>query len=467
MFKSSIYIQRRKTLQKNVGSGIILILGNYEASMNYGANTYAFRQDSNFLYYCGIDLPGFAAVLDVDENKETIFGNDFEMDDIVWMGPQPKVKDLAKQVGIKNTGTLPALSEAIASAIKNGRTVHYLPQYRHKNISWLSELTSVNQNAINNFTSPKLTKAVIEQRSVKSKEEVGEIEYALDIAFEMQTYAMRFTRPDIYERDIAGAIEGIALSMGKGLSFSSIFSVHGETLHNHSYENIMKKGQLVVNDSGAESLLHYASDITRTFPVDGKFTAKQKEIYEIVLKAQMDSIKAIKPGKKYKDIHLLAAKVIVKGLKEVGLMKGDVNQAVKEGAHALFFPHGLGHMMGLDVHDLEGLGENLVGYNKKITRSDQFGLAYLRLAKELEPGFVLTVEPGIYFIPQLIDMWKAENKFSQFINYNKLEEYRHFGGIRIEDDVLVEKTGNRVLGRKEIPKKITDVEEICNSVKRL
>ena len=328
-------------------------------------------------------------------------------------------------------------------------------------------MTSVNQNAINNFTSPKLTKAVIEQRSVKSKEEVGEIEYALDIAFEMQTYAMRFTRPDIYERDIAGAIEGIALSMGKGLSFSSIFSVHGETLHNHSYENIMKKGQLVVNDSGAESLLHYASDITRTFPVDGKFTSKQKEIYEIVLKAQMDSIKAIKPGKKYKDIHLLAAKVIVKGLKEVGLMKGDVNQAVKEGAHALFFPHGLGHMMGLDVHDLEGLGENLVGYNKKITRSDQFGLAYLRLAKELEPGFVLTVEPGIYFIPQLIDMWKAENKFSQFINYNKLEEYRHFGGIRIEDDVLVEKTGNRVLGRKEIPKKITDVEEICNSVKRL
>ena len=465
MFNPKIYSQRRKTLQKKVGSGLILIPGNYESPFNYTDNVYSFRQDSAFLYYWGIDLPGFAAILDVDENREVIYGNDFEMDDIVWMGPQPKVKDLAKQVGVKHTGTLSDLSIAISSAIQNGRNIHYLPQYRYKNISWLSELIGINHNALNNFTSRKLTKAVIEQRSIKSKEEIEEIEYALDISYEMQTYAMRFTRPDIYERDIAGAIEGIALSLGKGLSFSSIFSIHGETLHNHSYDNLMKKGQLVVNDSGAESLLHYASDITRTFPVDGKFTSKQKEIYEIVLKAQMDSIKAIKPGKKYKDIHLHAAKVIAGGLKRVGIMKGDINQAVKEGAHALFFPHGLGHMMGLDVHDLEGLGENLVGYNKKIERSDQFGLAYLRLAKELEPGFVLTVEPGIYFIPQLIDMWKAENKFSQFINYNKLEEYRNFGGIRIEDDVLVEKAGHRVLGKKEIPKQVDDVEEICNSIK--
>ncbi len=465
MFNSSIYIQRRKTLKKKVGSGLILFLGNHEATMNYGANTYAFRQDSAFLYYWGIDLPGFAAVLDVDENKEVIFGNDFEMDDIVWMGPQPKVKDLAKQSGIKQTAKLSELAGVVSTAIKNKREVHFLPQYRHKNISWLSELSGINQSAVNNFSSIKLAKAVIEQRSIKAKEEIEEIEFAMDIAYEMQTYAMRFTRPDIYERDIAGAIEGIALSLGRGLSFTSIFSVHGETLHNHSYDNLMKKGQLVVNDSGAESLLHYASDITRTFPVDGKFTDKQKEIYEIVLKAQMDSIKAIKPGKKYKDVHLHTAKVIAKGLKDAGIMKGDVNQAVKEGAHALFFPHGLGHMMGLDVHDLEGLGEDLVGYDKKNERSNQFGLAYLRLAKPLVPGFVLTVEPGIYFIPQLIDMWKAENKFSHFINYNKLEEYRHFGGIRIEDDVLVEKNGHRVLGKKEIPKKVADVEEMCNSIK--
>ncbi len=465
MFNSKIYSQRRKTLQKKVGSGLILIPGNFESPLNYTDNVYSFRQDSAFLYYFGIDLPGFAAIVDVDENKEIIYGNDFEMDDIVWMGPQPKVKDLAKQVGIKQTGTFSDLSNAITTAIKGGRKIHYLPQYRHKNILWFSELMGINPNAVNNYASGKLARSVIEQRSVKAKEEIEEIEFAMDIAYEMQTYAMRFTRPDIYERDIAGAIEGIALSMGKGLSFSSIFSIHGETLHNHSYDNLMKKGQLVVNDSGAESLLHYASDITRTFPVDGKFTTMQKEIYEIVLKAQMDSIKAIKPGKKYKDIHLHAAKVIAGGLKDLGLMKGDINQAVKEGAHALFFPHGLGHMMGLDVHDLEGLGENLVGYNNKIERSDQFGLAYLRLAKELEPGFVLTVEPGIYFIPQLIDMWQAENKFSKFINYKKLEEYRHFGGIRIEDDVLVEKNGQRVLGKKEIPKKVEDVEEMCNSIK--
>ncbi len=466
MFNSRIYTQRRKTLQKKVGSGLILFLGNDESSFNYSANTYSFRQDSAFLYYWGIDLPGFAALLDVDENKEVIYGNDFEMDDIVWMGSQPKVKDLAKQVGVKQTGNLSALSSTIAAAIKGGRVIHYLPQYRHKNISWLSALTGINQSAINNFTSRKLTKAVIEQRSIKVKEEIEEIEFAMDIAYEMQTYAMRFTRPDIYERDIAGAIAGIASSMGKGISFPIIFSVHGETLHNHHHENLMKKGQLVVNDSGAESLLHYASDITRTFPVDGKFTDKQKEIYEIVLKTQMDSIKAIKPGKKYKDIHLHAAKIIAEGLKNAGIMKGDTNQAVKEGAHALFLPHGLGHMMGLDVHDLEGLGENLVGYDKKTERSDQFGLAYLRLAKELQPGFVLTVEPGIYFIPQLIDMWKAENKFPQFINYNKLEEYRNFGGIRIEDDVLVEKNGHRVLGKNEIPKKVEDVEKMCNSVMR-
>ncbi len=465
MFNSKTYIQRRKALQKKVGSGLILFLGNHETPMNYEGNTYSFRQDSSFLYYWGIDLPGFAAVIDADENKETLYGNDFAMDDIVWMGPQPKVNDLAKQAGVKQTASLNKLSEKINEAISNGRAVHYLPQYKHKNILWMEELTGINHAAVNKYVSPKLTKAVIEQRSIKSSEEVAEIEFALDISYEMQTYAMRFTRPDIYERDIAGAIAGIASSMGQGISFPIIFSIHGETLHNHYHENLMKKGQLVVNDSGAESLLHYASDITRTFPVDGKFTSKQKEIYEIVLKAQMDSIKEIKPGKKYKDVHLKAAKIIANGLKDLGLMKGDINQAVKDGAHALFFPHGLGHMMGLDVHDLEGLGENLVGYTKKLQRSDQFGLAYLRLAKELEPGFVLTVEPGIYFIPELIDMWKLENKLSQYINFKKVDEYRDFGGIRIEDDVLVEKNGNKVLGKKEIPKKVEDVEEICNSIK--
>jgi Xaa-Pro aminopeptidase len=298
---------------------------------------------------------------------------------------------------------------------------------------------------------------------VKSEEEIKEIEDAVDIATKMHVAAMKMIKPGIYEKKIAGMIEGIALSLGYGLSFRPIVSIHGETLHNHYYDNLTEDGQLLVNDSGAESKLHYASDITRTMPVGGKFTQKQKEIYSIVLKAEMNAIEAVKPRMNFRDIHLQAAFDIVSGLNEIGLMHGNPEDAVNYGAHTLFFPHGLGHMLGLDVHDMEGLGEDYVGYDESVQRSDEFGLKYLRLAKTLQPGYVFTIEPGIYFIPELIDMWKEENKFGEFINYDMVLGYKDFGGIRIEDDILVTEDGYRILGSNPIPKSIEEVEALASS----
>ncbi len=459
MFDSATYTKRRQLLRKNVKSGIIIFPGNEESPMNYNANMYAFRQDSTFLYYFGIDQANLIGVIDCDENKDYLFGDDFTVEDIVWMGPQKSIKEKAVMAGVKNSKPLSALQEIVDAAIAGSRAVHYLPQYRWNNILMISTLLGIKHEFVKRYCSVKLLESVVAQRSVKSSEELKEIEYALDIAYEMHTYAMRVSRPGMYEREIAGAIEGIALSIGKGVSFPVIFSINGQTLHNHYHDNKLKDGDLVVNDSGAQSLLYYASDITRSFPAGKKFTQRQKEIYSIVLKSQMEAIKMIKPGVRFKDVHLHAAKVITTGLRELGLMKGSVNEAVNAGAHALFFPHGLGHMLGLDVHDMEGLGENFVGYSKEVKRSDQFGLAYLRLARPLQPGFVFTVEPGIYFIPELIDKWKAEKKHTKFINYEKVERYKNFGGIRIEDNIVVDKRGHRVLG-KPIPKTIDDVEAL-------
>jgi len=461
MFNQKTYIQRREQLKKKIKNGLILFLGNNEAPMNYTDNTYRYRQDSTFLYYFGIDVPTLGALIDLDENKEIIFGNDFTVNDIVWMGPQPTIKQLAIKCGINNTQTLNDLESIIKKAVSQGRKIHFIPQYRYDNMLKMQSLLGIDANRINEYASPELIIAVAGQRSIKSSEEIKEIEKAVNIAYEMHVAAMRFTKPGMVEREIAGFIEGLSLSLGSGLSFPPIFSRHGETLHNHHYGNVLKDGDIAVNDSGAESTLHYASDITRTIPVSGKFTQKQKEIYQIVLDANMTAINSIKPGITYKSIHLKSAKVIAEGLKALGLMKGDINRAVKEGAHALFFPHGLGHLLGLDVHDMENLGEKYTGYNEEILRSTQFGLRSLRFAKPLVKGLVLTVEPGIYFIPQLIDQWKVENKFEEYINYQKVELYRTFGGIRIEDDILVTTSGCKVLG-KPIPKTIEDVELVAS-----
>lgn len=461
MFAPKIYVRRREVLKQSVGSGILLFLGNEESSMNYGANVYRFRQDSTFLYYWGLDYASLAALIDIDNRKEMIFGNDPTVDEIVWTGPQILIKDKAAKAGVTETLPVGKLGEVLNVAIKQGRKIHFVRQYRPENILRIQELLGIPAQQVNESASVDLTRAVVAQRSVKSLEEIKEIEHAVDLTREMQLLAMRMIKPGLVEREIAGAMEGLALSKGGSLSFPVIFSIHGETLHNPYHENKMKSGNIVVNDCGAESALHYAGDLTRTLPVSGKFTQKQKEIYQIVLDAQKKAIAMVAPGIPYKDVHRTSCMALASGLKDLGLMKGNIDEAVEAGAHAMFFQCGTGHMMGLDVHDMENLGEEFVGYDDRTQRSMQFGLCYLRLAKPLQPGFVVTVEPGIYFIPALFDSWKAEKKFDQFLNYSVIAKYMDFGGVRIEDDLLVLPKGNRILGKK-LAKSISEIESACS-----
>ena len=462
MFSEKIYLERRRQLKTRMGAGVLFFPGNDETAMNYAANTFHFRQDSTFLYYFGIDEPNLSAVIDCESGEDILFADEFEMEDIIWMGRMETFGEKARKAGIRKilpAGDLNPYLEKVRSA---GRAIHYLPPYRYSLMVKMQDFLGIGMPDLKDKASPDLIRAVVEQRSVKSDEEIAEIEKALDTTYIMHTAAMRLARPGMVEQKVAGHIEGIALSGGGGVSFPVILSVNVQILHNHRHGNIMKDGDLLVNDSGAESNMHYAADITRTFPVNGRFSARQREIYEIVLKSQLEAINSIKPGIRYKEIHLKSARIIAAGLKDLGLMKGDPEEAVALGAHALFFPHGLGHMMGLDVHDMENLGEDYVGYDDRVQRSEQFGLAYLRLARRLQPGFVLTVEPGLYFIPELIAQWKSEKKFPEFINYEKVDHYLDFSGVRIEDDVLVTETAARVLG-KPIPKTIAEVEAMCQS----
>ena len=441
-------------------TGIALFPGNSEAPMNYPANTYHFRQDSDFLYFFGLDLPGFTGIMDFDSGKDRIFANDYDMDDIIWMGPQPTVKELALRCGVGETVPLAKLQETVNDAFSKKRKIHFLPPYRGESKMTLGSLLKENPCQMKTSSSLDLIKAVISMRSVKEEVEIAEIEKAVDIAWEMHVTAMKMCKPGIKEQDIFGTIEGIALSKGGGTSFPIILSVDGQKLHNHSHMNVLKKGKMMVTDAGAETNLHYASDITRTTPVGGKFSQQQKEIYEIVLKANTEAINGARSGVSNRDIHYLACNIIATGLKDLGLMKGDVNEAVAAVAHALFMPHGIGHMLGLDVHDMEALGENYIGYNDDIKRSDQFGTAFLRFALPYKPGHVFTVEPGCYFIPELISLWKSEGKFKDFINYSKIDSFLPIGGIRIEDNVLITEKGHKVLG-KPIPKTVKEVESIC------
>ena len=457
MFETKTYIERRNRLKTQLGSGIVLLPGNEESPMNYPDNPFHFRQDSSFLYFFGLDFPGFSAIIDIDNNQEIIFGYDFTVDDIVWMGPQPSLTERAKSVGVANAESLQKLTERIGEAIAAGRKIHYLPQYRADILNKISALTGIQNSFVNSYASKELINAVREQRLIKSDEEVAEITKALDISSEMYDLVLKMTKPGIYEKDLAGAMEGLVLAKGSNISFPIILSIYGEVLHGHSHENLMNEGDIFVCDSGAESPNHYASDITRTFPVGKKFTPLQKDIYNIVLTAHDETIEKMKPGISFKQIHLHAAKVIAEGMKNLGFMKGNLEDAVPAGAHALFFPHGLGHPMGLDVHDLEGLGENNIGYDKTVQRSKQFGLAYLRFAKKLEPGHVMTIEPGIYFMPELAEQWKSQSKHTDFINYDKVAKVMGAGGFRIEDDVLVTSDGYQVLG-KPIPKTVAEIE---------
>ncbi len=459
MFSANTYQSRRDRLKKDLKSGLLLFLGNNEVGMNYAGNTYHFRQDSNFLYFFGIDKPGLAAAIDIESGREILFGDELSMEDIVWTGAMPSLKDLAGQVGVREVLPFRRLLPFVKRARKDGQAVHFLPPYRHDNMLWLKDALNISAPKQKGAASEAFIRAVVAQRAHKTAEEIVEMERAVNISGAMHVAAMKAAREGMIEAELAGLVEGIAVGGGGHLSYGIILSVYGQILHNHYHGNTLRKGQLVLGDFGAETAMHYAGDITRTFPVTSKFTTKQREIYEIVLDAEVSAIQSLRPGLTYQSVHLATARRMAEGLKAIGLMQGDLDEAVAQGAHALFFPHGLGHMMGLDVHDMEDLGEKYVGYSDGVQRSTQFGTAYLRLARELEPGFVLTVEPGIYFIPELIDQWRRKKKFTEFINYPALKKYRDFGGIRVEDNVLITDTGHRVLG-EPIPKTVEEVERL-------
>ncbi len=456
MFSEQTYIDRRRRLREQISSGQILLLGNQESPMNYAGNTYHFRQDSTFLYFFGLDFAGLAGVIDCDEGKDYIFGNDLTVDDIIWMGTQPTLGEKAAKAGVTNTRSLGELKGILENAQAQNRTIHILPPYRSENKITLHSLLGTHPEQLQESVSVELIRAVVNQRKIKSEEEIAEIEKAVNVTVDMHRTAMRMVKPGITEAQVAAAVQEVAVAAGGQVSFPIIATIHGETLHNHFHGNTLQSGDLFLLDAGAETALHYAGDLTRTVPVDREFTQRQKDIYSSVLAVQEKAVSMLRPGITNMDVHLAACKVVAQRMKELGLIQGDIDEAVAQGAHAIFLPHGLGHMMGLDVHDMEDLGEVHVGYDGK-PKSSQFGLNALRLGRELEPGFVLTIEPGIYFIPELIDKWRVEGAFTDFLNYDKLDEYKDFGGIRIEEDFVITQDGSRLLG-KPLPKNIEDVE---------
>jgi len=462
MFDQSLYVMRRDRLRTQVGSGLALFLGNEESPMNYADNTYHFRQDSTFLYFFGLDVAGLAAVVDLDESTDTIYGNDLTVEDFVWTGPQPSLREMAATVGVERAETLSRLGELLARARAKGRRIHFLPPYRPENRLKLQEWLGVRPDRAGSEASVELIKAVVAQRSVKSPEEIAEIEKAVDVTVDMHLTGMRMARPGVTEAEIAAAVHRVALASGGDLSFPIIATVRGEVLHQHAHTGILRSGGLFLLDAGAETARHYAGDLSSTVPVDPKFTERQKEIYRITLAAHEAAKRSLRPGVKHLEAHLAACRKIAEGLKDLGLMKGETEEAVRRGAHALFFPCGEGHMMGLDVHDMEDLGEIHVGYEGQ-PKSTQFGLKSLRLARPLQPGFVVTIEPGIYFNPHLIDQWRAEKKFPEFLDYDRIETYKGFGGIRNEEDAVITMDGHRILGKKK-PLTIEEVESVVRDL---
>ena len=456
MFKKETYINRRKQLKERFEDGILLFLGNEESSMNYMDNTYRFRQDSSFLYYFGLDYPGLIGIIDIDNDKDYIFGDDLTIDHIVWMGSQPTIKERSEKAGIENTGSMNQMLDFLKSAKQKGRKTHFLPAYRPEHQIKLYNWLEIPVNETNKHASIYLIVAVGEQRNVKSAEEIEQLERVVSVTADMHFAAMRYAKPGMTEAQVAAKVHEVALSAGGDISFPIIATINGQTLHNHYHGNTIKEGDLFLLDAGAENELRYAGDMSSTFPVSTKFTQRQKEIYQIALNAHNAAIEALRPGINFKEIHFIAARTIFNGLKDLGFTKGNTEEAVHAGAHALFFPCGTGHLMGLDVHDMENLGEQYVGY-KGEPKSTLFGLKSLRLGRELQPGYVLTIEPGIYFIPELIDLWKTQNKFTEFINYKKVDEYKDFGGTRNEEDILITETGYKILG-KPLAKSIEDVE---------
>lgn len=459
LFDKTVYTERRKVLQTIIGSGLIIFPGNEESSMNYKDNWYPFRQDSNFLYYFGLNVASLAAVIDADSGETIIFGDELTIDDIVWTGPLPSIIEMAAAVGVEKTQPYNNIVTYINNAITSGRKIHFTPPYRPENKIKLAAWLNTSVSGLKEQVSIPLIKAIINQRSHKEACEIEEMHKATLISGDMHLAAMTLTRPGMKEYEIMAKVKEVAYANNASLSFNPIVTIHGETLHNLYCGNTVEEKHLILCDAGASNDMNYAGDLTCTFPAGKKFSTKQKEVYEIVLHSHNTAVSMLKPGVLFRDVYLTAAQKIVEGMKALGLVKGDPAEAVAAGAHAMFFQCGLGHMIGLDVHDMEDLGEQYVGYTDTLHKSTQFGMKSLRLGRALEPGFTLTVEPGVYFIPQLMDKWRAEKQFMDFINYDALDKYRDFSGIRVEEDHLITETGARLLGKK-MPMTVAEVEAL-------
>ena len=464
MFSKQTYLSRRNELKRLVGSGVIILFGNNESPCNYPSNAYSpFRQDSSFLYYFGLARTGLVGVIDVDNDSELLFGDDIDIEDIVWYGSVDSVSQMAASVGVAQTAPMSALSQFCSQARAAGRTLHFLPPYRHDTMLTITDLLGIHHSRQRDEASLTLIRAVVKMRSSKTAEEVAELEKAAAIGYQMHTTAMRLARPGVTEKYVGGQVDGIARSLGAQVSFATIFSQHGEIMHGNPSMALLEEGRLALCDAGAETMSHYCSDNTRTFPVSGRFTGRQLDIYRIVEECHDYVLTVARPGVCYRDVHFGVCRLMTERLKELGLMRGNTDDAVSAGAHAMFLPHGLGHMMGMDVHDMEGLGQIYVGFDDEVRPNlEQFGTNALRMGRRLEEGFVVTDEPGIYFIPALIDDWKASGHCKDFLNFDLLETYKDFGGIRIEDDVLITADGCRFIGEKRIPYHPADVEQFLN-----
>jgi Xaa-Pro aminopeptidase len=458
MFAKETYRRRRAELQGKIDGGLLLFLGNGESPMNYADNCFPFRQDSSFLYYFGLDQPDLAAVIDVDEDETVIFGDELTIDHVVWMGDLPTIAERAARVGVTHTRPRSALAEVVNAAVDSGREVRFLPPYRADNALLLHELVGVPQREAAVRASLDFIRAVVDQRSIKSDEEIVELERAVDVSVEMHVAAIRMARPRMLESEIAAEVERVAAAAGGRVAFPVIATIHGETLHNHYHGNTLSEGDLFLLDAGAETAMGYAGDLSSTFPVSPNFSERQRTIYELQLAAYETAVAMLAPGISNREVHFAAARVIAGGMKDLGLMKGDIDEALAAGAHAMFFPCGVGHMMGLDVHDMEDLGEVHVGWGGE-AKSTQFGLKSLRLGRELEPGFVITIEPGIYFVPQLMDLWRSENHCADFLDFDALDQWRDFGGVRNEEDFLITSDGARRLGAAK-PLTVDEVEAL-------
>ena len=460
MFDTATYIRRRNELKKLVKEGIIILFGNNESPANFPNNGYyPFRQDSSFLYYFGLQRDGLVGIIDIDNDKDILVGNDIDIEDIVWYGSVESMTEMMQRCGAQETLPMKALKTICNEALSKHRKIHFLPPYRHDIKIQVFDLLGVHPIQQKEAASMELIKAVVKMRSVKEQQEIEELERAAVIGYKMHTTAMRLTKPGVTEKFVSGQVDGIAHSYGAMVSFPTIYTQHGEILHGAPSMNKLEDGRLVLCDAGGETLNNYCSDNTRTMPVNGKFTQRQLEIYSIVEACHDYTLELAKPGVKYADVHFAVCRLMFDRLKELGLAKGNTEEAVRAGAHAMFLPHGLGHMMGMDVHDMENLDQINVGFDEETRPNlEQFGTNCLRMGRRLEEGFVVTDEPGIYFIPALIDEWKVKKHCAEYLNFDKLETYKDFGGIRIEDDVLITKDGCRFIGKDRIPYHPKDVE---------